>query len=244
MKNILNNKVAVITGASGGIGTEIAKKLANFGANIVLFGGRNEAKLLKLNQELLSLSVKTLVLCGDITDLNFIKTAKEKTLKTFNKVDILINNAGIAHHSKIDEVDEKLFDDILLTNVKAPYFITQAFLPELKKSNFATIINIASIVGHLGYESQSVYTLSKHALLGFSKTLSKEVYKDGVRVHVISPGGVNTDMIKLTRPDLDGSNMISAIDVAETVNFLLQNRNGAVIDEIIMHRDGKEPFMV
>lgn len=244
MQSVLKNKNVVITGASGGIGKEICKKLASHGANLILLGGRNAEKLQELEKELERYDVKKFFLLGDITDLNFIQSAKEKILKHFETIDVLINNAGLAHHSGLCDVEEKLFDDIIKTNVKAPYFITKTFLPYLKQSSFATIINICSIVGHLGYENQSVYTLSKHALLGFSKSLAKEVYKHGVRVHVISPGGVETDMIKLTRPDLMGSKMIAPTDVSEVVSFLLLNRENAVIDEIIMHRDGKEPFLV
>lgn len=244
MQSVLKDKIVLVTGASGGIGREICKKLASLGANIVLLGGRNQQKLDAFKEELKSYNVKILSVSGDITDLNFIKSAKKEILKNFGRIDVLINNAGIAQHGDISKVDESLFDDIIKTNVKAPYFITKEFLPELKKSDFATIINIASIVGHLGYENQSVYTLSKHALIGFSKSLAKEVYSSNVRVHVISPGGVDTDMIKLTRPDLVGSKMIAPTDISEVVAFLLQNRNNAVIDEIIMHRDGKEPFLV
>ena len=99
-------------------------------------------------------------------------------------------------------------------------------------------------MGHLGYENQNTYTASKHALIGFSKSLATEIFKKGVRVHVISPGGVMTDMIKLTRPDLAGQPMINPIDIAQTIIFLLNFRNNSVIDEIIIHREGKEPFLV
>jgi len=117
-------------------------------------------------------------------------------------------------------------------------------LPTIKKSNHATIINIAPVVAHLGYPMQSAYCASKHALLGFSKALANEVYTDGVRVHVISPGGVYTDMIKLTRPELTPDGMTLPEEIADIVLFLLTHRNNAVIDEIITHRATKTPFLV
>ena len=91
---------------------------------------------------------------------------------------------------------------------------------------------------------QSVYTASKHALLGFTKSLAQEVFEDGIRVHAISPGGVYTDMIKISRPDLTGEGMIMPEDIAETVMFLIKNRTNAVIDEILLHRVNKTPFLV
>ena len=98
------------------------------------------------------------------------------------------------------------------------------------------------MVAHNGYPLQSAYTASKHALLGFSKSIAAELYNQGIRVHVISPGGVYTDMIKTARPDLTGEDMIMPEDIAETVLFLLKNRTNAVIDEIRLHRAAKEPF--
>lgn len=238
----LTDKVVVLTGASGGIGEVIAKRLITLGANLVLLGGRNTNKLNEIETSLKDNNIKCLAISGDITDIDFIKEAKEKILKEFNKIDILINNAGLAHNDSFLDVSEKLFDDIFALNVKAPFFITQTLLSEIKKSDSATIINIASIVGHSGYVNQSVYSASKHALIGFSKSLARETYKDGVRVHVISPGGVKTEMVKLTRPDLADSKMIDATDIADIIEFILTHRTNAVIDEIILHRDGKEPF--
>lgn len=243
MDKQLKDKVIIITGASGGIGFEVSKRLISLGAKLVLLGGRNLNKLNELSSFASSLNQECLILDGDITDIEFIKSARQKILDKFSMVDVLINNAGLAHNDTFLEVSEKLFDDIFALNVKAPYFITQTFLNDLKKSSSATIINIASIVGHLGYANQSVYSASKHALIGFSKSLANETFKDGVRVHVISPGGVSTEMVKLTRPDLDTSNMISTTDIADVVEFLLTHRTNAVIDEILIHRDGKEPFM-
>ena len=90
---------------------------------------------------------------------------------------------------------------------------------------------------------QSIYSASKHALLGMSKSIAREYYKENIRVHAICPGGVYTDMVKISRPDLSADGMIMPEDVAETVYFFLANRNSnAVIDEILMHRVSKEPF--
>ena len=127
--------------------------------------------------------------------------------------------------------------------MEKPYLLTQKALPYIKKSDRASIINIASVVAHNGYPQQSAYVASKHALLGFTKSLATEVYNDGVRVHAISPGGVYTDMIKIARPDLTADGMIMPNEIADIVMFLLKNRGNAVIDEIIVHRVNKQPFL-
>ncbi|MBQ0099179.1 MAG: SDR family oxidoreductase [Firmicutes bacterium] len=244
MEEKLNGKVIVITGASSGIGNAIAKRLALSQATIVMFGGRNQEKLFSAKDEIIKQGGKCLAISGNLTDSNFIDNGIKKILNEYGKIDILINNAGSAFSSPFTSVTEKQFDEIMELDVKVPFFLTQKMLPYLKKSNYATIINIASIVGHLGYPLQSAYSMAKHALLGFTKSLANEVYKDGVRVHAISPGGVYTDMVKLTRPDLKPEDVILPEDVAESVAFLLNNRNSAVIDEIIIHRVGKAPFGV
>ena len=116
-------------------------------------------------------------------------------------------------------------------------------LPFLKKSASPTVINLASVVAHAGYPLQSVYTASKHALLGLTKSFAREYYQDGIRVHAICPGGVYTDMVKISRPDLSPEGMIMPDEIADIVRFLVENRGNAVIDEVLVHRVNKEPFL-
>nr|MBO4517423.1 SDR family oxidoreductase [Clostridia bacterium] len=233
---------AVITGASGGIGLAISKALAKEGVNLVLFGGTNAKKLedtaafLKKEFKDIAVDFYPCDLTDDKSVIGFFKKAAK------NGVDILINNAGQAFSAPVEDTDMRVFDKIMDLNFRAPVLITKQALPYLKASKRPTIINIASVVAHNGYPLQSAYTASKHALLGFSKSIAAELYNQGIRVHVISPGGVYTDMIKTARPDLTGEDMIMPEDIAETVLFLLKNRTNAVIDEIRLHRAAKEPF--
>ena len=136
------------------------------------------------------------------------------------------------------------YDRIMAINVKVPFMMTQQILPYLKKSSSATIINIASVVSHAGYPLQSIYSASKHALLGLTKSIAAEYYQHGIRVHAVAPGGVYTDMVKVSRPDLKPDGMIMPEDIAQIVHFFLANRTNAVIDEILVHRVNKQPFMV
>lgn len=244
MEKSINSKTVMITGAGSGIGKALALRLSVLGANIMLLGGRTESKLKSVCDEIISNGGKCIYYHGDLNDDNVQKNGIEYALDKFGKIDILINNAGSAMNGSFDTVTKEQYDEIMNLDVKVPFFLTQKLLPYLRKSDYAMIINIASSLAHSGYPNQSVYAAAKHALLGFSKSLANEVYKDDIRVHVISPGGVFTEMVKLTRPDLTGDNMIVPEDIADTVAFLVQNRGNAVIDEIILHRVNKEPFNI
>ena len=174
----------------------------------------------------------------------FLSGAVSQAAEYFGKIDTLINNAGVAQNTPFEAVSVAEFDRIMAINTKVPYFLTQFALPFLRKSDAAAVINIASVVAHAGYPQQSVYTASKHALLGMTKSIANELHKENIRVHAISPGGVYTDMVKISRPDLSPDGMIMPEDIAEIVLFFLARRTNAVIDEICVHRLGKEPFQI
>lgn len=234
----MKDKVCIITGAGGGIGSAIAEALFACGMRLVLVG-RSEEKLRKVAN-----GRDCLILPGDLRSEGYIKHIIEMTVRKFGGIDILINNAGIAQSKPFEEISMDEFDDIMTVNARAPFLLCQKALPYLQESTCGTIINIASVVAHKGYALQSAYAASKHALLGFSKSLAKEYAEKNVRVHVISPGAVFTDMVKISRPDLTGEGMLLPEDIAETVLYLIKMRNTAsVADEIELHRETKEPFM-
>ena len=236
----LKGKTAIVTGAAGGIGEAICKKLAQFGMNLVITG-RNEKTLQALEQELTGAQVCRCV--GDLTSLDFVDEILAAAREKFGGVDVIVNNAGLSHNCPVEEMTPELFDSIMQVNVRAPYFLCQRAVEDLKASDCATIINICSVVAHKGYPRQSVYAASKHALLGMSKSFANEHYKDDIRVHVISPGSVFTKMIAMVRPDLSPEGMILPEDIADIIGVYLEFRKtNAVIDEIEVHRVTKEPF--
>ena len=236
--NMLNlaGKTALITGAGSGIGRAIALRLAREGMSIVLVG-RNVEKL-RETAMLTGRPADMLILPADITTHEGI----DGVMRELGQLDVLINNAGMALNSSFEETSEADFDRIMALNVKAPFVLCQRCLPLLRQSDCPTIINLGSVVSYQGYANQAAYAASKHALLGMTKALAREVYAEGIRVHLIAPGGVYTDMIAIARPDLSPEGMIQADEVAEAVAFLLLHRGNAVIDEIRLHRVGKEPF--
>lgn len=237
----LKGKVALITGASGGIGTALAVRLAQDGINLVLCG-RSEEKLTKTRDAVAPYGVRTFLYAADLTEDGAPARCLDAALGAFGRLDILINNAGMALSCPFEETTTQQFDDIMNTNVRVPYFLCQAALPSLRESDHATIINITSVVAHKGYPLQSAYAASKHALLGLSKSLANEVYSEGIRVHVIAPGAVFTDMVRIARPDLTEEGMILPEDIAEVAAFFIEHRTNAVVDEIQVHRAGKAPY--
>lgn len=239
MKSNPHGCVALITGAGGGIGRAIARRFAQDGIRLVLVG-RTESKLLETKS--LIPNAEVCIMTGDLTQPDFPAACIQAALNAFGKLDVLVNNAGLAQSTPFEEISVEEYDRIMNINVKVPFLLTQAALPHLRNSSFATVINIASVTAHKGYPLQSVYSASKHALIGMSKSLANEVYKDNIRVHVVSPGGVFTDMVRVSRPDLSEDGMILPDDVAEIAAFFLEHRTNAVIDEIQTHRVGKEPF--
>ena len=239
---ILKGKIALITGASGGIGSCIARRFAQDGISLALLG-RSKEKLAATAASVREYGVETLLLPGDLLDDAYLEDCFAAVKERFGGLDILVNNAGIALSRSFEETTMAEFDRIIALNARVPYLACHLALPLLRCSECASILNIASVVAHKGYPLQSAYAASKHALAGFTKSLASEVYREDIRVHLISPGGVFTDMVRIARPDLTGEDMILPEDIAEIAAFFIEHRTNAVIDEICVHRSGKEPFL-
>ena len=237
----LKGKRALITGAGGGIGRAIALRLAEEGMRLAL-AGRDAGKLTR-TAALTGRPLDMLILPADLTRPGSIDDISRVLEGHFKGLDVLVNNAGMALNRSFEQTSEAEFDAIMALNVKVPFLLCRRMLPLLRRSECPTIINLGSVVAHDGYVNQSAYAASKHALLGLTKSLAKEVYGEGIRVHMISPGGVYTDMIAIARPDLSSEGMIQPEEGAELAAWLVSHRGGAVIDEIRLHRAAKEPFM-
>ena len=236
----LKGRRALITGAGSGIGRAIALRLAEEGMKLAL-AGRSADKLMR-TAALTGRPLDMLVLPTDITTPKGIDDIMRILEGHFKGLDVLVNNAGMALNCSFEQTAEADFDKIMALNVKAPFLLCQRALKLLRLSDCPTIINLGSVTAHQGYAQQAAYAASKHALLGLTKALAREVSGEGIRVHMISPGGVYTDMIAVARPDLGPEGMIRPEEVAELAAYLVTHRGNAVIDEIRLHRAAKEPF--
>ena len=246
MKTEIAGEKALVTGAGTGIGRAISIRLASLGCSITLVGRTQKsleetATLCNQAAAEAGRSASASVQTCDLTNEYSIRSLVQGVRNT-GGLDILVNNAGLAQNGLLENTPTAEFDAILKTNVRAPFILMREALPLLRASKAAEIVNICSVVAHEGYPNQSAYVASKHALYGLSKSFANEVYEDGVRVHVISPGGVLTDMVSLTRPDLAGTPMIVPEDIADAVEYLLCHRTDAICDEIRLHRITKAPF--
>ena len=190
--NVLNNKHAVITGGSDGIGLGIAKSFAENGAAVLLIG-KDLTKLNKAKQQLEVYGNEVAVLSADLSDTAALVSLAAQIKGIFPKIDILVNNAGLGKFVPFAEVDTPLFDAHFNLNVKAPYFLTQALLPELIATK-GCVINISSYFAHrmLPNRTTTIYSATKGALDSFTKALAFEVGHLGVRVNGIAPGSVLT----------------------------------------------------
>lgn len=187
------NKKILLTGATGGVGKETTKILFQTGATVVITG--TNAKKLKVLADEINVSYgkgKVIPLAFDLTQLDKIERFSFECLGLLGKdIDIMINNAGIGYHSRIENIDREELEEVFKINVLAPILLTSALLPHIKKNG--KVINISSYLGVKAAKNTAAYTASKHALEGFSKVLRLECADRGISVTTIQPGAIETD---------------------------------------------------
>lgn len=237
----LKGKTALVTGASRGIGRAISLMLARNGVNLAI-NSTSVDNLRAVEKELTMLGVDVLLCPADLSHPDTPSTIIKQVVDRFGGLDILINNAGIAIPKPLSQTSAEEWDLHMAVNARAPFLLCREAIPYLRKSDAASIINISSVVGRKGYVNQGAYTASKHALMGMTKVLAQELHGDNIRVHVIAPGGVATDMVGKMRPDLDTSMLIAPEEIADIVEFLLVHRGNAAIDEINVRRSSNNPW--
>ncbi len=254
IKTDVERKVALITGASRGIGRAIAVAAAGFGYDYFLTGRDEKAleETAALVRKAAAASSDEQFGCGEgplvviqTEDLSRPDAADRlfgAFVKSFDRLDLLVNNAGIVIPKRTGEYTAEDWERTMNINARTPFFLMQHAVPLLEKADPGFIINIGSVVAYKGYENQALYSASKHALLGFTKAAARDLKDTSIRVHAINPGGVNTDLIRNVRPDIDASEMIPPEEIAETITFLLAMKGNAMIDEISVRRKAKLPW--
>ncbi len=238
----LGGKVAMVTGASRGIGRAVAVTLAGLGAHIIVNyaghveGAEETATLVR------DLGVRTLVLQADVADQVQVDTMMQQALQEFGRIDILVNNAGITRDNLLPRMREQDWDAVLNTNLKGAYHCTKAALRPMLKARWGRIINISSVVGLSGNAGQSNYAAAKAGLIGFTKALAKEFGTRNISVNAVAPGYIATDMTA----DLSEENktrLLSGVplgrlgtpeDVATTVAFLASEWAGYITGQVIV----------
>lgn len=241
MAGLLAGKVAIVTGASRGIGRAISVALARESATIVM-AARSLEHLKQAAAKVTEAGGKAHIVTTELTEEQSVERLVKETEERFGRLDILVNNAGITHSASLEETATRDWERVMWVNARAPFILCREALPLLRKSGRAFIINIASVVGVKGYPLQSAYTSSKHALRGMSISLAEELRGTNIRVHVLCPGAVNTDMVGRVRPDIRKDELIGPEEIAELVHYLVTHKGNAVVDELHIRRATSTPW--
>ena len=191
---MLENKVAIITGGTRGIGFETVKLFLENKAKVVLFGSKEESVNVALNQ-LKELGLEADGYYPNLNNPNEINEVIEKIYNDYGHIDILVNNAGISANKKIDETNYEEFEKIMNLNVNAVFNMTKAVVPYMKKQGSGVIVNTSSMVSIYGQPSGVGYPASKFAVNGLTKSLARELGQFNIRVNAVAPGVTNTDMV-------------------------------------------------
>lgn len=222
------NKVALVTGASRGIGKACAIELAKAGYDVAISYAGNEEAANKTIEELNALNVKAKAYKFNVADKEACAKAVEEVLADFGKLDVLVNNAGITRDGLFMRMSSDNWEAVINTNLNSAFYMTNPAIKTMIKQRSGCIINMSSIVGQMGNAGQANYSAAKAGLIGFTKSLAKELGSRNVRVNAIAPGFIQTDMTK----DLDPSKMAEHIplkrlgqpeDIAKTVKFLAED---------------------
>ncbi|MCS7228472.1 MAG: SDR family oxidoreductase [Candidatus Kryptonium sp.] len=231
---ILNDKVAIVTGASRGIGRSIALLFSREGAKISAVA-RTEEDLKKLKSEIESAGGKCLIFKGDVSNEDDVKKVIEKTIDEFGKIDILVNNAGFGIYKPVVDLSVEEFDSMVGVNFRGVFLFTKYVLPYMMKQNSGVIINISSIAGTLGVKNMAVYSATKWAVNGFTESLIHEVREYNIRVASLCPGSVDTNFSNVA-----GSNppsrdkVLKPEDVAQTALLIASLPERAMLSHLIL----------
>ncbi len=228
----LGDAVCVVTGATEGIGRAVASALGRAGATVALCA-RTGPRVTSVVEELVADGMHAIGTVCDVADDKSVTTFRAFVEERVGAPDVVVNNAGIGHFARIEDLSLSQFDQTLSVNVRGMFLVTRAFLKGMRARGSGHIVNIASLAGRNGYVGGTAYTASKHAVLGFSKSLMLEVRDDGIRVITICPGSVVTSFfdkagVALERPE----QKLQPEDVADMVVSTLSQPERALVSEL------------
>jgi acetoacetyl-CoA reductase len=228
MSGALDGQVAVVTGASRGIGRACAIELARHGASVVVNYTANEDAANATKAEIEGLGAKALVVKADVSKADEAKGLIEAAEQEFGKVDILVNNAGINRDRTIQRMSPDEWDAVIETDLSSMFYCTNAAVTGMRERSYGRIINMSSIIGQMGNIGQANYAAAKAGMIAFTKSAAKELARFGITVNAVCPGFIETDMVQALADDIK-KNLIAQIpvgrfgtpeEVATTVRFL------------------------
>ena len=237
--NILKNKNALITGATGGLGKEIAIELAKKGVNLFLTSKKENLQKLQLEIKNNNNEIIVEYQCVDLRCDDGVKALIKNIHEKFSSIDILINCAGENHRKPLSESTIEEYDSCMNLNVRAPFVLSKEFSKDMIKNKWGRIVNIASSSAHNGFKNAAIYCASKHALLGLSRTLFAELKNQNIRTFCVSPGSMKTRMAKEDKGLLaehDYNTFMDPNEVAEFITKIISYNNEMISQEINLSR--------
>ena len=237
----LTGKIALVTGASRGIGRAVALKLSGAGAKVAINFAGNVEKAEEVKAEIESLGGSAMLVQGKVDNFEVVNDIVKKIVETWGTVDILINNAGITRDNLLLKMSESDFDEVIATNLKGVFNCTKAVTRLMMKNRSGRIVNMTSVVGLTGNISQANYAAAKAGIIGFTKSAAKELAARGVTVNAIAPGFIQTDMTdklsdkikETTLSQIPMGKFGTPEDVANLVAFLVSEQAAYITGQII-----------
>jgi 3-oxoacyl-[acyl-carrier protein] reductase len=235
------NKVALITGGTRGIGKEIAYTLAEENYDIIINYRTENEELMKLKKEIEQKRDRCLLLKGDVSNFEDCKKLVEEAINRMNHIDVLVNNAGITKDMLLMRMKPEDFNEVINVNLIGTFNMTKNVINYMMKERKGRIINVSSVVGISGNAGQTNYAASKAGIIGFTKSLAKEVASRNILVNAIAPGFIQTDMTNILKENVKDEiaktiplkRMGTAKDVANVVKFLVSEDSSYITGQVI-----------
>lgn len=234
-------QVVFVTGGSRGIGKAIALKYAENGYNIVINYISEKTDVNELKKEFDKYSVESLIIKADVSKVEEVENVVKKTIEKFGRIDVLVNNAGITKDVLLMRMKEEDFDKVIEINLKGTFLVTKAVIPYMMKKRNGRIINLSSVVGVTGNAGQSNYSASKAGIIGFTKSVAKELASRNIRSNAVAPGFIDTDMTNVLSDDVKANinaqipmkRMGTVREIANVVYFLGSEESSYITGQVI-----------
>lgn len=231
----------LVTGGSRGIGKEVALKFAENGYNVVINYVSEKTNVDELKKEFEEKGVKALIMKADVTDSEAIENVVKTAIEEFGAIDVLVNNAGITRDNLLMRMNEEDFDKVIEINLKGTYIVTKAVTKYMMKKRKGSIINLASVVGVAGNAGQCNYSASKAGIIGFTKSIAKELASRNIRANAVAPGFIETDMTAVLSDTVKENihnqiplkRMGTAKEVANLIYFLGSEESSYITGQVV-----------